>query len=222
MNMKFVKKMLTVSLAAALVVMPMTAFATTDSSSDETTSTVTTSTSSNSSDSSDTYVAPEGVSFSSQATIGGKVVKSSVPGSYQLGTTVKAVVFTQSLDGLKAAAGMTGTERPYARVYESNAKKSPLALETANWTASVLGKTLLSDTGININLGKMTDGKFSSLTDSVKTPVTIALKGDAAGATSVIAVGPNGVVEFIDATNDGAGNVTFEAIGGQHTYYFVK
>lgn len=218
MNMKFVKKMLTVTLAASLVVMPMTAFATTDSSSDTTTSTTTTSDSS----SSDTYVAPEGVSFSSQATIGGKVVKSTVPGSYQLGTTVKAVVFTQSLDGIKAAAGMTGTDRPYARVYESNAKKSPLALETANGAAAALGKTLLSDTGININIGKMSAGKFTSLTDSVKTPVTVALKGDAAGATSVIAVGPKGVVVAIEATNDGAGNITFEAIGGQYTYYFAK
>lgn len=216
MNMKLVKKLLVATLATSLVVMPITAFATTDSSGDNTSTTVTTS-----SESSDTYVAPEGVKSTSEATIGGKTVKSTVSGSYAMGKTIKAAVFTQSVDGIKAAAGLKSNEKPFARVYESDAKKSPKALEAANGAATTLGVTLLSDKGVYIDLGKMTDGKFSSLDNSVSTPVTVALSGDAANATTVIAVGPNGVIVVIEATNDGKGNVTFEALGGAYTYYFA-
>ena len=153
MNMKLVKKLLVATLATSLVVMPITAFATTDSSGDNTTSTVTTS--SSSSESSDTYVAPEGVKPTSEATIGGKVVKSTVSGSYKMGKTIKAAVFTQSIDGLKAAAGLGKNEKPFARVYESDAKKSPKALDAANGAATALGVTLLTDKGVYIDLGKI-------------------------------------------------------------------
>lgn len=222
MNMKLVKKLLVATLATSLVVMPITAFATTDSSGDNTTATVTsTSETSETSETTPTYVAPEGVKTTSEATIGGKTVKSTVSGSYKMGKTIKAAVFTQSVDGIKASAGLKSNEKPFARVYESDAKKSPKALESANGAAATLGLTLLTDKGVYIDLGKMTDGKFSSLDSSVSTPVTVALSGDAANATTVIAVGPNGVIVVIEATNDGNGNVTFEALGGAYTYYFA-
>lgn len=212
MNTKLVKRILATTLAATLMVAPViTAGATTDSSA-----------ASSSSSTTEEAPAPEELKDATAPVVaGGVVLKSDVGGKVLLPKTaaISGVVLRQSSATIKAAAGLAANEAPFLKAYEINAKKSPAAYAAFNGAAAAAGATVLD--AVNIDLGKMTAGKFSDLAAGVSVPTTIAVKNANGRKLAVVKVLPGGATSILDDTDDNPNTVTFPVSGGLAAYAVI-
>ncbi len=213
MTMKIVKRILATTLVATLMVAPvLTAGATTDSSSPAS--------SSSSSDEQSTSNPFTAVASTSTVSVGGKAIKSQISGSYMLnGASIAGVAVRQGDDAIKAAAGLGKNEKPFMVAYDINAKKSPAAMKSINDAAAAYGATVLG--AVNMDLGKMTNGKFSDLPAGVTVPVTLGVKNANGRTLKAVKVLPGGATQVLDDQDNDANTLTFDVTGGLAAYAVI-
>lgn len=146
-------------------------------------------------------------------------VTTSVNGVY-LATSVNGVAISTSTANINLGAG----ETPYARVYNMDVKKSPLAAAAINQAAEALGAAV--GPYINVELGFVKGGKFGLLSAD-GAPITMSFgipkSFVQAGKTyAVICVRPGGTVTVLPNTSTNPNVVTFATTGGQGAYAIIK
>lgn len=223
MNMKIVKRVLTLAVALTIVAMPLSAFAkTTDTSAGDST---TSSKSSgggggSSSDSSSSSAAVEGVVSTPQVIVGGKVVKSTVSGAFITRNVVIAVVAPAS--ELKSKAGLGAGESLYFKGWEFTAKQSPLAYQALTGVAGSVGGNVLQC--VELNFGKMTYGKFSELDPSVVSRTTISLpkNADKNKKHALARAAKGGATQILENVSEDPAAITSDIPGGAAAYAIVE
>lgn len=214
MSMKFLKKILAVTLAASLMVAPAVTAgaASTDSSSSGSESTAQSSQSSQDSSSS--------TATTSTSTVAG-VGTSTVGGAYSV-KNLGGVAVREPATAIASKAGMTANEKPYVRAYDITAKQSPAAFVSINSAASSVGGTVIG--AVNIDLGKLTGGKFTQLPDGVSVQTTIGIPGgkvDSSKTYAIVKVLPGGATEIIADQDTNPNTVTFNITGGLAAYAII-
>lgn len=150
-------------------------------------------------------------------------VKTTLPGVY-LATSVNGCAVTSGLSSISDSYGLTAGEKPYARFYNLEAKRSPLAKAAIDNAAASLN----AEVGpyVNIELGKMAGGKYSLLPSDgaeiqVKLGVPKAFAQD--GKTyAMICVRPGGAVSVLKDIDTDPNTITFNTTGGQGAYAMIK
>lgn len=150
-------------------------------------------------------------------------VKTSVAGVY-LATNVNGVAVTTGLTSISDSYGLANGEKPYARVYNMDGKKSYLAQACIDNAAASMGAAV--GPAINVEIGKMASGKFSLLpadgapiTLKVGIPKSFAQDGK---TFAVVAVRPGGAVSILTDTDTDPNTVTFDTTAGQAVYALIK
>lgn len=150
-------------------------------------------------------------------------VKTSVAGVY-LATSVNGCAVTTGLSAIAGNYGLTAGEKPYARFYNLEAKRSPLAKAAIDNAAASIN----AEVGpyVNIELGKMAGGKYSLLPSDgaeiqIKLGVPKAFVQD--GKTfAMICVRPGGAVSVLQDVDADPNTITFNTAGGQGAYAMIK
>lgn len=155
------------------------------------------------------------------SSVGG--VKSTLPGVY-LATSVRGTAITSGLTAIADSYGLTGSEKPYARIYNMDGKKSYLAQACIDNAAAAMGASV--GPAINVEIGKMASGKFSLL-PADGAPITLKVGVPKSFAQSdktfaVVAVRPGGVVSVLADTDTDPNTVTFDTTAGQGVYALIK
>lgn len=150
-------------------------------------------------------------------------VESTITGVY-LATSVNGSVVTTSTATIADSYGLRGDEKPYAKFFDLDASKSPLAKQTIDLAAVSLG----AEVGpmLNIELGKMAAGKYSLL-PSDGTPIRLSFgipsKFTQAGKTfAVVCVRAGGAVTVLEDVDTNPFTVTFDTTGGAGAYAIIK
>lgn len=150
-------------------------------------------------------------------------VKSTVGGVY-LATNVSGSVVSTSTAAIAESYGLTGNEKAYAKFSNLDAKKSPLAMQAVNLAAASQG----AEVGpvINVELGKMTAGKYSLLPSdgaAIRLSFGIPRNFVQAGRTyAVVAVRAGGIVSVLPDVDDNPNTVTFDTTGGAGAYAIIR
>ncbi len=150
-------------------------------------------------------------------------VKTNVTGVY-LATSVSGCAITTGLSTISGSYGLKADEKPYARFYNLEAKRSPLA-KAAIDNAAV---SLNAEVGpyVNIELGKLSNGKYSLLpSDGAAIEVKLGVPKAFAqnGKTfAMICVRPGGVVTVLEDIDTDPNTITFNTTGGQGAYAMIR
>ncbi len=202
MNMKFIKKMLAVTLAATMMVAPAIAAGATDQA-----------------ESSPAPAATVEVVNQPVMTIAGATIKSDVKGSYFIPKTssIAGAVPRQSAATLKSGLGLASNEQAWVKAFVADAKTSPAAIASLNGAAAASGATLLG--ALNIDFGKMSASKgFSSLSADASVPMTFGVKNANGRTLEVAKVVPGGATTILPDTDDNPNTVTVAISGGRAAY----
>lgn len=150
-------------------------------------------------------------------------VKTSVAGVY-LATCVNGSVITTPFASIAESYALAAGERPYARVYNFDGRKSTAAQAVIDNAASALGATV--GPVINFELGKMSGGKFSLLpSDGAAINVKLGIPKAFAQADktfAMICVRPGGAVAVLQDIDTDPNTITFATTAGQGAYAIVK
>lgn len=150
-------------------------------------------------------------------------VKSTTQGVY-IATVVNGSAITTPISSIASGYGLAAGETPYARMYNMDAKKSPLAAAAINSVAQSIG----AEVGpcVNIELGKMAKGKFSLLpSDGAEITIAFGIPASFAQAGKTYAVAcvrPGGAVSILPDVDDNPNTVTFNTTGGQGAYAIIR
>lgn len=223
MKASIIKKMLTGALAASLVMAPMmsvSAASTTPSSTSPSVveEVVVSSTSSTSNDDVSSTSVAEVPSTSSVAG-----AKTTTAGVY-LATSVNGSAITTSIASIAEGYGLSNGEKPYAKFSNLDVKKSPLAKQAIDFAAASQG----AEVGpmVNIELGKMTGGKYSLLpSDGAEIRIALGIPKNFAkeGATfAMVCVRAGGVVSILEDIDENPNTITFATTGGAGTYAIIR
>lgn len=159
--------------------------------------------------------------FASGATItvGGTAVKTTIAGAYAA-KSVAGVAVTTPIANLKASLGLTGSQTPYIMVFDTDPKKSNLAMNCVNAAVEALGGSLV--TTLNIDLGAKENGKWVALSNgSAGIVIGLPKTADGSKTYSVVCVQPGGVVTILQDQDASPATVTFEVKAGLGTYGIV-
>ena len=152
-------------------------------------------------------------------TVAGTAVQTTVAGAYAA-KSVQGVAVTTAAETVKANLGLTGKQTPYIMAFDTNPKKSNLAMECVNATAEALGGTSVAT--INVDLAAKENGKLVTLSSgSVGMVVGLPKGADTDKTYSVVCVQPGGVVTILEDTDASPATVTFEVKAGLGTYGIV-
>lgn len=150
-------------------------------------------------------------------------VKTTVAGVY-LATSVNGCAVTTGLSSISSSYGLAAGERPYARFYNLEAKRSPLAKAAIDNAAASLNATV--GPYVNIELGKMSGGKYSLLPSNgaeieikLGIPKTFAQEGK---TFAMICVRPGGAVSVLKDIDADPNTITFNTTGGQGAYAIIR
>lgn len=150
-------------------------------------------------------------------------VKSTVAGVY-LASNVRGTAITTGLATISDGYGLTAGEKPYARIYNMDAKKSYLAQACIDNAAASMGA--VAGPAINVEIGKMASGKFSLLpADGAAISLKVGIPKSFAQSDktfAVVAVRPGGVVSVLTDTDTNPDTVTFDTTAGQAVYALIK
>ena len=205
MSTKLLKRVLAVAMATTLMVVPITAGATDSSDSS----------------SSSTTANAEAVQPTSQVVAGGAVIKNEAPGAFQIkaDSPISGVAVTESAAEIKQAAGLAANETPFVSAYTVDRKKSNLLYASLDYAAASLGGTLLG--AINVDLGKLTGGKFTELPAGVSVPFVMGIKNyDPNKTYYIVKALPGGAIEEVPCTVVN-GRISFNITGGLSGYGLV-
>ncbi len=159
------------------------------------------------------------VSAGGNVSVAGTAVKSTVAGAIKV-DTLRGVAVTTPLAEVKASLGLSGSQTPYVIVFDTNAKKSNLAMNCVNAAAESLGGQVVS--AINVTLGAKEKGKIISLTNgSAGMVVGLPKNADTARTYSVVCVQPGGVITILSDQDSNPATVTFAVKAGLGTYGIV-
>ncbi len=158
-------------------------------------------------------------SADAKMTVAGTAVQTTVAGAYAA-KSVQGVAVTTAAETVKANLGLTGKQTPYIMAFDTNPKKSNLAMECVNATAEALGGTSVAT--INVDLAAKENGKLVTLSSgSVGMVVGLPKGADTDKTYSVVCVQPGGVVTILEDTDASPATVTFEVKAGLGTYGIV-
>lgn len=207
------KRVLAVVLAATMVMASaLTVCATTSTSGAG-------STDSSSSSSESATVAPAEVKAAGAAvTIAGSDVKTTIAGGYAA-KKVEGVAVTTPVADVKANLGLSAGQTPYVVVYDTDAKKSHLAMDCVNAAAESLGADFVA--AINVDLGAKENGRFVSLENGSIAMVVGIPKPDVTKTYYMVCVQPGGVVTILEDQDTNPDTVTFAVQAGLGTYAIV-
>jgi hypothetical protein len=202
MKARIIKRVLTATLAAALVLVPsMGTLASTKSAAvtgNITPATVAT------------------VSYKTSSSVAG--VKSSIDGVWITNEGVTGVVTTPAAT-VAAALGLGAGERPLVKVYDVDERKSNLAWGSATGAAAAYGGTIYGS--LNVELGKMAAGKYSLTTaGAVAMSFNVPAKAQA-GNVAVVCVQPGGAVTILRDTDTNPATVSVSIPAGQSMLAFI-
>ena len=150
-------------------------------------------------------------------------VQTTVAGVY-LATSVNGCAVTTGVSSISAGYGLTAGEKPCARFYNLEEKRSPLA-KAAIDNAAV---SLNAEVGpyVNIELGKLAGGKYSLLpSDGAEIEIKLGVPKSFAqdGKNfAMICVRPGGAVSVLKDIDDNPGTITFNTTGGQGAYAMIR
>ena len=151
--------------------------------------------------------------------VGGVEVKTSLEGVYAA-NTVQGIAVKTALADVKAALGLTGTQKPVVIIYDTDAKKSSAAMVSVNAAAEALGAKVVSS--LNIDLGAKEKGKWVTLKDgSVAVAAGLPKNADTSLTYSVVCVQPGGATTILEDQDTNPNTVTFAVQAGLGTYAIV-
>ncbi len=158
-------------------------------------------------------------SANSSISIAGTSVKTTVAGAFDV-KTVQGAAVTTPLADVKASLGLKGSQAPYVMVFDTDAKKSNLAMKCVNATAEALGGQVV--TSLNVNLGAKENGKIISLSNgNAGMMIGLPKNADKDKTYSVVCVQPGGVITVLKDQDSSPATVTFEIKAGIGTYGIV-
>lgn len=152
----------------------------------------------------------------SVVSIGGVVLKSQISGAYSV-KGFAGFAIRMGSDAIRTMVGISGT--PFVRAYDITPSKSPAAFASINGAAASVGATVLG--AINVDLGQMNGGKFSSLPGTVAVPATLGVANAGGRTLAVVKVLPGGAFEILQDTDDNPMTVTFPVTGGLCSYAVI-
>lgn len=174
---------------------------------------------SGSSSSESTTVAPEEVKAADAVIeVGDSDVKTTIAGGYAA-KEVEGVAVITPMAEVKASLGLTAGQTPYVIVYDTDAKKSHLAMDCVNAAAESIGASFVA--AINVDLGAKENGKFVSLKDGSIAMVVGIPSVDVTKTYSMVCVQPGGVVTILEDMDTNPNTVTFAVKAGLGTYAIV-
>lgn len=174
---------------------------------------------SGSSSSESTTVTPEEVKAANVAIkVAGSDVKTTIAGGYAA-KKVEGVAVTTPMADVKANLGLKAGQTPYVMVYDTDAKKSHLAMDCVNAAAESIGASFVA--AINVDLGAKENGKFVSLKDGSIAMVVGIPSVDETKTYSMVCVQPGGVVTILEDMDTNPKTVTFAVKAGLGTYAIV-
>lgn len=151
--------------------------------------------------------------------VGGVEMKTSLEGVYAA-KSVQGIAVKTAFADVKAALGLTGTQKPVVIIYDTDAKKSSAAMVSVNAAAEALGAKVVSS--LNIDLGAKEKGKWVTLKDgSVAVAAGLPKDADTSLTYSVVCVQPGGETTILEDQDTNANTVTFEVKAGLGTYAIV-
>ncbi len=155
------------------------------------------------------------------STVGG--VKSATSGAY-MATNVNGTIVTTSESAIAQNYSLANNEKPYAKFYNFDAKKSSLAKKTIDSAAAAQGAVV--GPTLNIELGKMAAGKYSLLPSdgsAIRLVIGIPKSFVQADKTyAVICVRAGGTYSILKDLDKDPNTVTFETTGGAGVYAIIK
>ena len=156
------------------------------------------------------------VSYKTSSSVAG--VKSSIDGVWITNEGVTGVVTTPAAT-VAAALGLGAGERPLVKVYDVDEKKSNLAWGSATGAAAAYGGTIYGS--LNVELGKMAAGKYSLATaGAVGMSFSVPAKAQA-GNVAVVCVQPGGAVTILRDTDTNPATVSVSIPAGQSMLAFI-
>lgn len=215
MKARIIKRMMTGVLAASLVMAPVMSVGATTTSGNSTSAAEEVIASSTSGEVTTVAEVP------STSTVAG--VKSTTAGVY-LATGVNGSVVTTSVTAIAEGYGLTGSEKPYAKFSNLDAKKSPLAKAAIDLAAQAKGAVV--GPVLNIELGKMSAGKYSLLSsDGAAIRISLGIPKSFAQADktyAVVCVRAGGAVTILEDVDSNPDTVTFDTTGGAGAYAIIR
>lgn len=215
MKARIIKRMMTGVLAVSLVMAPVMSVGATTTSGNTTSAAETAITSSTSGEVTTVAEVP-GTSF-----VAG--VKTTTAGVY-LATSVNGSAVTTSVAAIKEGYGLTGSETPYAKLSNLDAKKSPLAKQAIDLAAASQGATV--GPMLNVELGKMSAGHYSLLpSDGAAIRLSFGIPKSFAQADktyAVVVVRAGGVVSILADVDSNPDTITFDTTGGAGAYAIIR
>ena len=191
MNMKFVKRIFAVSMAATIMVAPIFASAATKTAEEI------------AAEKAEAQVQEihEKTVESTTAVVNGKTISTNVAGTVD-------VTNSKSIDAFVLNSAGEKTPGEKQTVYSKTAKESPAAFESANGAAAAIGGTVIGD-ALNADIELKNGGTAE-----------IVLKDAPEGTVKIIQVGDGGSTKVLDATVDGKA-ISFTPENGHFTYFVV-
>ena len=151
--------------------------------------------------------------------VGGVEMKTSLEGVYAA-KSVQGIAVKTAFADVKAALGLTGTQKPVIIIYDTDAKKSTAAMVSVNAAAEALGAKVVSS--LNIDLGAKEKGKWVTLKDgSVAVAAGLPKNADTSLTYSVVCVQPGGATTILEDQDTNPNTVTFAVQAGLGTYAIV-
>lgn len=151
--------------------------------------------------------------------IGGRTVRTTIAGAYAAKSVAGAAVITP-VETLRANLGLSNAQTPYIIIFDTDAKKSNLAMNCVNAAVDALDGKIVST--LNVDLRAKENGKFVTLTNgSAGLVIGLPKNADTSKTYSVVCVQPGGVVTILQDQDDSPATVTFEVKAGLGTYGIV-
>ena len=149
--------------------------------------------------------------------VGGKVVKTSVNGIYAA-RSVKGIAVVAPISTVSQSMGLTGDQKPYIMVFDTDKKKSYLAMQSIHGALEAYSGTLVSV--INMYAGYLEKGKYVPGTTGT-IPMVLGIPNSAlipGKEYFLIAVMPGGKIVILKDLDDDPNTVTFDAIPGNNAF----
>ncbi len=151
--------------------------------------------------------------------LAGMSVTNTVAGAI-VAKTVQGVAVTTPLANVKANLGLADNQTPYIIVFDTDAKKSNLAMACVNSAVLANGGSVV--TALNVDLGAKSNGKFVTLSNgSAAMAVGLPKNADTSKTYYVVCVQPGGVISVLQDQDTNPATVTFEIKAGLGTYALV-
>lgn len=229
MRSKKIKKMLAITLAATMIMASAMTVCAADGSGGsggsggDSTSTTTSSESSSKSqgdDNTPVIKLADVMPANTIMTISGTKVVSTIAGAYSA-KSVDGIAVITPIEQIKANLGLKPGQTPYIMIFDTDVKKSNLAMDSLNAAAEALGGKIV--TSLNIDLGAKQNGKFITLSDGTVNVVVGLPKTaiDPAKTYSVVCVRPEGEISILEDQDTNPNTIMFAVNAGLGSYAII-